>query len=390
MPLLFVLALGCFAGALSLRIVDPIVPEIARDYEALAATVAFLASAFALPYAFSQPILGPLSDAVGKARVIKVCLAVLTVAMFMSAIAPTLEILFLTRIVGGVAAGGIIPVSLAMVGDRFALSERQVALSRVILAAMLGQLIGSVFTGLISAYFGWRYAMAAVGVAALGAFITTILALKPRQNAERRRFTVAGFKSGYADVFANPRAKFCYAAVFVEGLCIMGLLPYVAALMEARGAGGIKEAGFVVAGIGLGGVLYSVLIKALIRLAGNMFNLMRGGGLVVALGYGIFALQGSWQLQLAAFTVVGVGFFMIHNPLQTQATELAPNARGSAVALHAFFFFLGHAAGPAFYAITLGTVGVVPAVALSATMMAVLGVFTAHKLQRLAAIPVKT
>lgn len=390
MPLLFVLALGCFAGALSLRIVDPIVPEIARDYQALAATVAFLASAFAFPYAFSQPILGPLSDAVGKARVIKVCLLILTVAMFMSAVAPTLEILFVTRVIGGVAAGGIIPVSLAMVGDRFPLAERQVALSRVILAAMLGQLIGSVFTGLISAYFGWRYAMAAVGVAALGAFITTIFALKPRQNAERRRLTVAGFKSGYADVFANPRAKFCYGAVFVEGVCIMGILPYVATLMEARGAGGIKEAGFVVAGIGVGGVIYSALIRVLMKRMGNMFNLMRAGGFVAALGYGIFALQGSWPLQLVAFTVIGIGFFMIHNPLQTQATELAPKARGSAVALHAFFFFLGHAAGPAFYAITLGTLGVAPAVALSAVMMAALGVFTAFNLQKLAAAPAKT
>ena len=60
---------------------------------------------------------------------------------------------------------------------------------------------------------------------------------------------------------------------------------------------------------------------------------------------------------MLAFVLVGVGFYMIHNSLQTQATELAPGNRGSAVAAHAFFFFLGQAAGPVVYGHSFAAIG---------------------------------
>ncbi|MGE8940431.1 MFS transporter [Leptospira interrogans] len=381
--LLLLLSLSCFAGALSLRTIDPVVPEIGRDLSVAATTVALLASAFAFPYAFSQPVLGPIADAVGKARVMKVCLFALTVMMMLSALAPNIETLFITRIIAGVAAGGIIPVALAMVGDRFDFADRQVALSRIIMAAMMGQLVSSMGAGFIASVFSWRVAMAVIGGVSLVAFIALMLRLRPRPQAERRKFTLANSRSGYAAIFANPKAKFCYLAVFVEGLMIMGMLPYVATLLEARGAGGIREAGIVVAGIGIGGVLFSFLIRILMKQAGGMFNLIRLGGFTAAAGYLIFSLQGAWQSELIAFVIVGVGFFMIHNPLQTQATELAPSARGSAVALHAFFFFVGHAFGPIYYGLGFSLLGVTPMILISAATMVGLALFTAHNLERL-------
>ncbi len=385
--LLALLALSCFAGALSLRIIDPIVPEIGRDMSVAVTTVALLASAFAFPYALSQPVLGPLADAIGKARVIKTCLFILTVMMMLSAVAPNIEILFISRIAAGVAAGGIIPVALAMVGDRFDLAERQVALSRLVMAAMFGQLVSAMGSGLIASLSSWRVAMAAIGCVSLVALVAMLAKLHARPQAKRQKFTLARSKAGYADIFANPRAKFCYLAVFVEGLTIMGMLPYVATLLEARGAGGIREAGIVVAGIGIGGVVYGFLVRIMMKRLGGMFNLMRLGGLVAAAGYIIFSLQGSWQSELLAFMIVGVGFFMIHNPLQTQATELAPHARGSAVALHAFFFFLGHAVGPVLYGAGFNLLGVFPVILISAAVMAALGLFTAQNLERLSTAP---
>ena len=46
-----------------------------------------------------------------------------------------------------------------------------------------------------------------------------------------------------------------------------------------------------------------------------------------------------------AMVVLGLGFYMLHNSFQTQVTEIAPTARASAVALHAFSFFVGQALG---------------------------------------------
>ena len=78
---------------------------------------------------------------------------------------------------------------------------------------------------------------------------------------------------------------------------------------------------------------------------------------------------------------VGAGFYMIHNSLQTQATELAPTNRASAVAAHAFFFFLGQAAGPLIYHLGFGSVGSQATLIVAGAVMTLLGVLTAAGLK---------
>ena len=76
-----------FATALSARALDPLIPSIADDLAVDAASVAFLSTAFALPFACVQPILGPLADLVGKIRLMVTCLAVIIVVSRASALA---------------------------------------------------------------------------------------------------------------------------------------------------------------------------------------------------------------------------------------------------------------------------------------------------------------
>ncbi|MEL6228086.1 MAG: MFS transporter, partial [Pseudomonadota bacterium] len=227
MPFLVVVSVACFAGAVSIRVVDPIVPEMARDWAVSPALIALIASAFAFPYALSQPILGPVADAVGKARVIKIGLAVLTVATLATALSPTLELVFATRIIAGVAGGAIIPVALAMVGDRVPLHERQIALSHLLSAMLVAQLVSLIGSGWIASLFGWRWAMGAVAIISLIAWTGALIGLAPRRVA-RDSLSFDSLKDSYRDVFANPKAKFCYAAVFAEGMLIFGILPFVA------------------------------------------------------------------------------------------------------------------------------------------------------------------
>jgi DHA1 family inner membrane transport protein len=54
--------------------------------------------------------------------------------------------------------------------------------------------------------------------------------------------------------------------------------------------------------------------------------------------------------------VCGVGYYMLHNSLQIEATELAPTARGSAVALFACGFFVGIGLGPPLFGALLDAV----------------------------------
>ena len=139
----FILALCGFSGALATRLFDLLITSIAADFATPVSVIALLSSAFALPFGLSQPFLGPTGDAFGKEIVIKVAVAVLALCLLASALAPNLRLLFVSRVLGGVAAGGIMPVCMALIGDRFPLAVRQIALSRFIGATLIGQLVGA-------------------------------------------------------------------------------------------------------------------------------------------------------------------------------------------------------------------------------------------------------
>lgn len=381
MRLLPVLATSCFVSSMSMRIVDPVVPDIARDMAISAASAALLASAFTFPYALGQPVLGALGDTLGKARIIKISLAVMMLCLLAAAIAPSIDALYAARIIGGAAGGGIIPLAFALVGDRFAMLERQIALSKLLSAIIAGQLTGSVGSGLLASQFGWRVSFFVATALAFVALALTLWQLRPRPITERPPFKLSGMSNGYRAVFANPRTVVCFTAVFIEGIVVFGLFPYLAVMLEQRGAGGLKEAGFVLAGFALGGFAYTALVRVMLDRLG-LLNVMRVGGALAGIGFAALTLGGSWPVEMAVFVVIGVGFYMLHNSLQTQATELAPDARGSAVAAHAFFFFLGQAVGPIAYRIAFDSVGTTGALLIAAIMMTLTGMLTASGLSR--------
>ena len=380
MRLLPILAASCFVSSMSMRLIDPVVPEIARDLNVDVASVALLATAFTFPYALGQPILGALGDSLGKARIIKISLGVLVLCLAATAFAPSLDALFVARIIGGAAGGGIIPLAFALVGDRFSFEERQVALSRVLTAVIAGQMTGSVGSGLIASYFGWRAAMMGGTGLALAALALTLWQLHPRTNVERPPFQPSRMFDGYAQVFGNPKTIVCFAAVFIEGIVVFGLFPYIAVLLERRGAGGLREAGFVLAGFAIGGLVYTALVGVILPRLG-LFNLIRAGSVLTGLGFATLSPEWSWPIELAIFISIGLGFYMIHNSLQTQATELAPDSRASAVAAHAFFFFLGQAAGPLIYGFSLERFGTQATLVSAGLTFALTGLATATGLK---------
>jgi len=371
--LLFVLSLCGFAGALATRLFDPLITSIAADFATPVSVVALLSSAFALPFGLSQPFLGPTGDAYGKEVVIKVAVTILALCLLASALAPTLGLLFLSRVLGGVAAGGIMPVCMALIGDRFPLAVRQIALSRFIGATLIGQLVGASVGGLIAEGIGWRGVMvcaAALGVTAAGAAITML----PKEAEQGSgQLHVGQALARYSLVLKNPRSFVCFGIVFLEGLAIYGVMPFIGDLLRSREAGGLREAGFVIGGLGIGGLLYAFVVPLLLRFASRPTMMAVGGG-VAALGLGGAGFAVPWGAQMALMVVLGFGFFLLHNSVQTEVTELAPSARASAFSLHAFSFFMGQALGPMVYGLTLPILGAPLSFALGAAVLAVTGV----------------
>lgn len=381
--LILVLGACGFASTFTMRLLDPLVPTLAAEFGRSIAQVAAIATAFSFAYAVGQPFLGPIADSLGKLRTIATCLGALALLSMAVAFAGSFEMLSVVRMAAGIAAGGIIPVAMAAIGDRAPMAERQIMLGRFLVLMIVGQMVGAACSGLVAEHLGWRYVfMMAAGLAAIAGALVLVV-LKPRPDARRAALSFAGALANYGAVFANPRSKLLYGLVIVEGSLIFGMPPYIAAILQERAGVGPSQAGLVIAGTGLGGIVYGVLTRILVeRLGPARMTVM--GGIVMGLAYALFSLHFlPWWSAVAIFTLSGFGFFLMHGTFQAQATELAPTARGSAVALFACALFCGHALGPVLMGAALHLFGTSGAILVFAAGITLLG-FAAPRILPLA------
>jgi len=342
-------AAASFASGFAMRVADPIVLPVAQHLSVDAATAALLSPAYVLPYALGQLFLGPLGDRFGKQRCMQVCGVGLALSLALGAFAASFALLMASRIVAGVFAGGLIPLVLAAMGEKPDLVERQVMIGRMLFAIIGGQMAGSAMAGVACQAWGWRspLILAAV-VAAVGAMALLRMPPAPRVRPADgvARPSVFGL---YGLVLRHPKAAWIYACALAEGLLFFCLFPFVGALLQSRSsadaAAAASQAGLVLGAFGLGGLVYALAVRRLIAALGVRRMCLLGS--VVSAGcYAAMTASMPWEACAALMLLAGLGFYMIHNSLQTQVTELAAAARGSAVALFAFGFFAGQGIGP--------------------------------------------
>jgi predicted MFS family arabinose efflux permease len=379
-PLLNIIALATFAASLSTRAMDPVLPHVANDLSVTVATAAGLSAVTAFSFAIVQPLIGAAADVFGKGRLMLVCLVLLGISNLAGALCTSYSALFLTRIFAGVASGGVFPVALGMASDLVPASQRQVAIGRTIAGTVSGTLLGASFSGVIGDLVGWRGVLVVLGVLVLTASIAVGLGFR-RGNAitTSRQMRFTDLRHGYRQIFSNPNARVCYSAVFIEGCCVLGLFPYVAAFLFELGETRLSVAGIVIAGFAVGGLFYTMTVSRFLSLLGVRGMMISGAMLVaaqiVAVGFGP-----DWRVQVLSFIVMGWGFYMLHGCLQVFASELSEQARATALSLHSFFFYMGQTAGPIAYGVSLSWTGKFPTLAANAIVIAILGFVCARLL----------
>ena len=347
-PVLKVVALVVFAQTLFTRAVDPVIPMIAADLGVEVKTAALLSTVYAFPYALVQPALGITGDFFGKTRLMNVCVLVVAVAALLSAVATSFSLLVAMRIVAGLVAGGVFPVAMAFVGDLVPVNQRQVAIGRLLAVGLTGNLVGSSLAGVIGDLFGWRGVFASLGLFAALATIAAFFAFRGVAPATSASFDRAAVLANLRSIVRDPRAKVCFASVFLEATFIHGLFPYVALLLLAIGEPRASIAGLLIATFAMGGVLYSLSVPVLVARVQER-RLMVAGGTLAATGLVLVALHFPWMWQVAIYALFGFGFYLLHGCIQVHVTDLSQTARGAAASLHSSFFYLGQAVGPVIY-----------------------------------------
>jgi DHA1 family inner membrane transport protein len=246
-------------------------------------------------------------------------------------------------------AGGVFPVAMALVGDLVPIHQRQIMIGRLLAVGLTGNVLGAAIAGVIGDLFGWRGIFAVIGSFGLIITIAAFYILRSFPVPKPRpKFNLSAVKANYQGIFADPRAKFCFGSVFFEGIFIHGIFPYVAILLLVSGEARASIAGLVIGAFGLGGVIYSLSVPALVAHFAER-RLMLVGGTLAALALAFAALHFPWGAQVAIFGIFGFGFYLLHGCIQVHVTDLSATARGAATSVHSSFFFMGQATGPVVY-----------------------------------------
>jgi predicted MFS family arabinose efflux permease len=241
--------------------------------------------------------------------------------------------------------------------------QRQQVLGRYLTGQISGQLFGQAASGIIGDWVGWRGAFFIyAGIFALAALALfrelriNPMTRPPRRQNEGQDARPRSIAADYRLVLANPFARFIIVVAFAEFAFMFGGFAYVGADLHARFGLSFTVVGLLVGFFGLGGLIYAAAVKQLVHRFGQP-GLALNGGLILALAYLVLALAPVWWIAPLAITLIGLGFYMLHNTLQTNATQMSPEARGTAVGLFSAALYLGQTAGVALFAPVIDRAG---------------------------------
>ncbi len=378
------LALASFAAQAMVRVTDSLLPQIAADLNVSVGATSIVVTAYLLAHGSVQLVIGPIGDRFGKYLCVSIAAAGSTAMVVTCGLAPSLPVLVAARLACGLATGWIIPFALAFVGDVIPYERRQQVIGRFLSGQILGQLFGQAAGGVLGDYFGWRnvfFILAALLAAAtLGLFYELWRNPITHANATPQH-RGRGFIADYSAVLRSPWARAVIAIAFIEAAAMFGAFTYVGADLHLRFGVGFTLVGLFVGAFAIGGLIYSLSVRALVNRFGQT-GLAAGGGALLALAYVTLAFEPHYWMAPAAILTIGLGFYMLHNTLQTNATQMTPQARGTAVAIFSASLYLGQTAGVAAGGVVFDRFTAVPVFLIAAAVLLALALWFARQLKR--------
>ena len=380
---LWLIGLAAFSSMASMRVCDPMLVALSHEFSVSVGEASRVVSAFAVAYGCLQLFYGPLGDRVGKLRVINAALLACCLFSALTAMASDFHWLVFARTAMGASAAGIIPLCMAWVGDQVSYERRQETLAQLMSATVTGMMAGQWFGGWAAESLGWRVAFAVLS----GLFGLACVLLWVRLAPQRRAVPVVHEGSYWQQALSGlgllrtPHVRWVLAVTALEGAMAFGTMAFVPSQLVQHFGLSASLAGGLMALYGVGGLAYSQQARRWLGWFGER-GLAQLGSLLV--GAGLLMLAWTQLALLAALGcfITGLGFYMLHNTLQTQATQMAPKARGSAVTLFACMLFFGQSSGVLLTAQTVDLGGLDWAYTSAAVGMLVLGQVIARRLPR--------
>jgi len=324
-----------FTSSFDRFMMAPMLVLIAVDLRGSVEDVSQAAATYFLCYGIAQVCWAQVSDRLGRIRTMRLALTIAAVAGLASAAVPSIGWLVVARGVAGGSFAAAIPSTLVYIGDTVPVNVRQAPLTDLMTSTSLGIAAATVAGGAIAEFASWRVAFA------LTAVVAGVLAIVMRRLTEPPLPPRTPIRTSARVVLGNPVALLVLGLAMLEGMVLLGTLTFLPTVLHATGLS-VAVAGLLTAAYGVAVLLFARIVKRRSTVA-RPANLILIGGSAATAAYLLLSIDHRAVAVVVATVLIGAGWAFMHSTMQTWATDMAPNARATAVSLFAAALFTGSA-----------------------------------------------
>jgi YNFM family putative membrane transporter len=319
-----------------------LLPEFARAFSVSAAQSTLSLSFATAGLGAALLVTGPISEVLGRTRLIHLSLTVSALVALACAFAPGWDVLLALRLMQGITLAGLPAVATAYLREEIHPGSYARAAGLYIGGNALGGMTGRLVTGVVAGTAGWRWALAAIAVLGLVCAAIVLLTLPASRN-----FAPAPAQAGHlAAMTRRALSDPGLLALYAIGACSMGAFVAVYNTMGFR----LTLAPFHLS-LGTAGLVFLVYPVGTLssaiggRMAGRFSRraVVPAGCLITVTGV-LLTLPGSLPAVVLGLAVMTAGFFIVHGvasgwvPLRAHAGGVPS---GQAASLYLFAFYLG-------------------------------------------------
>lgn len=339
---LALLLTNLFIAFLGIGLVIPVLPTIMNELNLSGKMVGYLVSAFAISQLLVSPLSGKWVDQYGRKTMIVIGLLIFSFSEFLFGLGKTVEVLFISRLLGGVSAAFIMPAVTAFIADITTMEMRSRAMGYMSAAISTGFIIGPGIGGFL-AELGTRVPFFAAAVVALISALASLILLK---EPERYKSAVIEAKtSGLGRIF-NPLYFLAFLIIFIAQFGLAAFDSLFSLFVDRKFGFTPKDIAIIITGGGLVGALAQVFLFDRLTQKFGEVKLIRYSFIFSAILVVVTTMVNSYFNILLATIFIFVGFDLMRPAVTSYLSKVAGNEQGFVSGMNSMFTSFGNMFGP--------------------------------------------
>ncbi|MGF6950266.1 DHA1 family multidrug resistance protein-like MFS transporter [Neobacillus sp. B4I6] len=338
------LLMNLFIAFLGIGLIIPVLPTLMNELGITGKTVGYLTAAFAIAQLIVSPFAGKAVDKFGRKIMIVIGLFIFGISELLFGIGKGIEMLIISRILGGISAAFIMPAVTAFIADITDLDTRPKALGYMSAAISTGFIIGPGIGGFL-AEFGTRIPFFFAGALGTIASILSIILLSEPNRKEDYNEQISNDKFGFKRII-SPKYFLAFILIFIASFGLAAFESFFSLFVDHKFQFKPSDIAIVITGGAIfGAVSQVILFDRLTRIWGEI-KLLRYCLILSALLVFLMTVVHSYFSILLVTFIVFVGFDLFRPAVTSYLSNIAGNEQGFVGGMNSMFTSLANISGP--------------------------------------------